>query len=208
MFYNIKCVFLLCLIFKLKTYSISLRHRNYIESIFMKRLTQQQAEEQCRLLRLKRNADTQEADAIYQQTIQTLFDAYTEESKRLDSEIIRLKSEVTKQRGEMAEAWKKAMSDAIANRAMGIVVAPYKERIAQLSLDIDVIKSEKKYLTQHYEHNRRVAVGIRDAALREAQEAYHIDRMQVMENVVTKQPDYWREKYEALKAEMEMKEAV
>ena len=71
-----------------------------------------------------------------------------------------------------------------------------------------MIKSEKKYLTQHYEHNRRVAVGIRDAALRDAQEAYHTDRMQVMENVITKQPNYWREKYEALKAEMEMKEAV
>lgn len=174
----------------------------------MEQLTQQQAEEKCRLLRLKRNSDTQQADAIYQKTIQTLFDTYTEESKRLDSEIIRLKSEVAKQRSEMAEAWKKAMSDDIANRAMGIVVAPYKERIAQLSLDIDVIKSEKKYLTQHYEHNRRVAVGIRDAALRNAQETYHTDRMLVMENVITKQPNYWREKYEALKAEMEMKEAV
>lgn len=174
----------------------------------MERLTQQQAEEKCRLLRLKRNSDTQQADAIYQKTIQTLFDTYTEENKRLDSEIIRLKSEVAKQRSEMAEAWKKAMFDDIANRAMGIVVAPYKERIAQLSLDIDVIKSERKYLTQHYEHNRRVAVGIRDAALRNAQEAFHTERMQVMENVITKQPNYWREKYEALKAEMEMKEAV
>lgn len=169
----------------------------------MEQLTQQQAEEQCRLLRLKRNSDTQEADAIYQKTIQTLFDTYTEESKRLDREIIRLKSEVTKQRSEMAEVWKKAMSDDTSNRAMGVVVAPYKERIAQLSLDIDVIKSEKKYLTQHYEHNRRVAVGIRDAALRNAQEAYHTDRMAVMENVVTKQPNYWREKYEALKKQME-----
>lgn len=174
----------------------------------MEQLTQQQAEEKCRLLRLKRNSDTQQADAIYQKTIQTLFDTYTEESKRLDSEIIRLKSEVAKQRSEMAEAWKKAMSDNIANRAMGIVVAPYKERIAQLSLDIDVIKSERKYLAQHYEHNKRVAVGIRDAALRNAQEAYHTERMLVMENVITKQPNYWREKYEALKAEMEMKEAV
>lgn len=169
----------------------------------MKRLTQQQAEEQCRLLRLKRNADTQQADAIYQQTIQTLFDTYTEESKRLDSEIIRLKSEVAKHRSEMAEAWKKAMYDDIANRAMGIVVAPYKERIAQLSLDIEVIKSERKYLVRQYEHNRRVAVGIRDTALRNAQEAYHTDRMLVMENVTTKQPDYWREKYEALKKQME-----
>ena len=45
------------------------------------RITQVQAEEQCRLLRLKRNAATQQADTVYQKTMQSLFDNYTEELK-------------------------------------------------------------------------------------------------------------------------------
>ena len=59
------------------------------------RITQVQAEEQCRLLRLKRNAATQQADTVYQKTMQSLFDNYTEELKRLDERIVTYRYKIT-----------------------------------------------------------------------------------------------------------------
>lgn len=96
-----------------------------------KRLTQVQAEEQCRLLRLKRNAATQQADTVYQKTMQSLFDNYTEELKRLDERIVTYRYKITTLRTEMAEAWDKAVSEGKdeVRGAMGILMAPFKEKI-------------------------------------------------------------------------------
>ena len=175
-----------------------------------KRLTQVQAEEQCRVLRLKRNADTQQADTVYQKTMQSLFDTYTEELKRLDEKIVTYRSKIATLRTEMAEAWDKAIREGKDEKrgAMGILMAPYKEKINTYQTKLESVRNERKYLTEHYAHNKRVAVGVRDTALREAQEAYHSDRMLVMAQVAEKQPDYWKQKYEELKASLEAKEAV
>jgi hypothetical protein len=104
----------------------------------------------------------------------------------------------------MAEAWDKAVSEGKneVRGSMGILMAPYKEKINSYQTKLESVRNERKYLSEHYAHNKRVAVGIRDAALREAQEAYHSDRMLVMAKVATKQPEYWREKYEELKAKL------
>ena len=96
-----------------------------------KRLTQVQAEEQCRLLRMKRNAATQQADTVYQKTMQSLFDNYTEELKRLDERIVTYRYKITTLRTEMAEAWDKAVSEGKdeVRGSMGILMAPFKEKI-------------------------------------------------------------------------------
>ena len=168
------------------------------------RITQVQAEEQCRLLRMKRNAATQQADTVYQKTMQSLFDNYTEELKRLDEKIVTYRYKITTLRTEMAEAWDKAVSEGKdeVRGSMGILMAPYKEKINTYQTKLESVRNERKYLSEHYAHNKRVAVGVRDAALREAQESYHSDRMLVMAKVATKQPEYWREKYEELKAKL------
>ena len=168
------------------------------------RITQVQAEEQCRLLRLKRNAATQQADTVYQKTMQSLFDNYTEELKRLDEKIVHYRSKITTLRTEMAEAWDKAVSEGKdeVRGSMGILMAPFKEKINTYQTKLESVRNERKYLSEHYAHNKRVAAVVRDAALREAQEAYHSDRMLVMAKVETKQPEYWREKYEELKAKL------
>ena len=175
-----------------------------------KRLTQVQAEEQCRLLRMKRNAATQQADTVYQKTMQSLFDNYTEELKRLDERIVTYRYKITTLRTEMAEAWDKAVSEGKdeVRGAMGILMAPFKEKINTYQTKLESVRNERKSLSEHYAHNKRVAVGVRDAALREAQEAYHSDRMLVMEQVAEKQPDYWKQKYEELKASLATKESV
>ena len=53
------------------------------------------------------------------------------------------------------------------------------------------------------EHNRSVAVSIRDNATRNAKDEFETERMNVMAKVATKQPDYWKQKYEELKKQME-----
>lgn len=170
-------------------------------------MTQQQAEEQCRLLRMKRNAATQDADAIYQKTIQTLFDTYTEESKRLDNKIIEVKKQIADVRVRMSQAWDKAEAYRKAKGeerpCMGTIVAPFKLQISELEAEFCTLRNERKYLTQQYEHNRRVAVGIRDNIIREAREHFLFERMSIMEHVATKQPEYWKQKYEELKKQVE-----
>lgn len=170
-------------------------------------MTQQQAEEQCRLLRMKRNAATQDADAIYQKTIQTLFDAYTEELKRLDSRFTEVRKQLAEVRVRMSEAWNKAEAERKAKGedriSLGIVVAPFKLQISELESELLTIRNERKYLTEHYTHNRRVAVSVRDNIIREAREHFNMERMSIMEHVITKQPDYWRQKYEDLKKQVE-----
>ena len=86
--------------------------------------------------------------------------------------------------------------------AMGILMAPFKEKINTYQTKLESVRNERKYLSEHYAHNKRVAVGVRDAALREAQEAYHSDRMLVMAQIAEKQPDFWREIFEELKASL------
>ena len=105
----------------------------------------------------------------------------------------------------MAEAWDKAASEGKneIRGAMGIITSPFKEKINTYQTKLESVRNERKYLTEHYAHNKRVAVGVRDTALREAQEAYHSDRMLVMAQVAEKQPDYWKQKYEELKKQLE-----
>ena len=175
-----------------------------------KRLTQVQAEEQCRLLRMKRNAATQQADTVYQKTMQSLFDNYTEELKRLDERIVTYRYKITTLRTEMAEAWDKAVSEGKdeVRGSMGILMAPFKEKINTYQTKLESVRNERKYLSEHYAHNKRVAVGVRDAAQSEASEAFQSERMLIMSKVATKQPEYWKKKYEELKASIEVKEAV
>ena len=169
-----------------------------------KRLTQVQAEEQCRLLRMKRNAATQQADTVYQKTMQSLFDNYTEELKRLDERIVTYRYKITTLRTEMAEAWDKAVSEGKdeVRGSMGILMAPFKEKINTYQTKLESVRNERKYLSEHYAHNKRVAASVRDASQREASEAFQSERMLIMAKVATKQPDYWKQKYEELKASL------
>lgn len=123
------------------------------------RITQVQAEEQCRLLRLKRNTATQQADTVYQKTMQSLFDNYTEELKRLDEKIVTYRYKITTLRTEMAEAWDKAVSEGKdeVRGSMGILMAPFKEKINTYQTKLESVRNERKYLSEHYAHNKRVA---------------------------------------------------
>ena len=170
----------------------------------MKALTQGQAEEQCRQLRLKRNAKVQEADRIYRKTLDTLFETFTEEVKRLDEKIVTYRYKITTLRTEMAEAWDKSASEGKneIRGAMGIITSPFKEKINTYQTKLESVRNERKYLSEHYAHNKRVAASVRDAAQREASEAFQSERMLIMAKVATKQPDYWKQKYEELKASL------
>lgn len=169
--------------------------------------TQQQAEEKCRVLRMKRNSDTQQAEAVYQKTINQLFETYTEEIKRLDSEIASTRKQINEVRFEMSQAWAQKEQERIERGeqrpCMGSVVLPYKVQISDLTERLESLKNDRKYTQQHYEHNRSVAVSIRNNATRNAKDEFETERMNVMAKVATKQPDYWKQKYEALKKQME-----
>ena len=155
----------------------------------MKALTQGQAEEQCRQLRLKRNAKVQEADRIYRKTLDTLFETFTEEVKRLDAEIIRLKKEIAQEHCKMNEAWEQYWNlhkDDEEKPVMGVVINPFKMRISELQVTMEQFINDRKYTRELYSHNRRIASNIKESANRDAEEEYLNECAIIMAQVVRK----------------------
>lgn len=155
----------------------------------MKALTQGQAEEQCRQLRLKRNAKVQKADRIYRKTLDTLFETFTEEVKRLDAEIIRLKKEIAQEHCKMNEAWDKHWNehkDDTEKPVMGVVVNPFKMRISELQVSMEQFINDRKHARELYSHNRRIASNIKESANRDAEEEYLNERSAIMAQVIRK----------------------
>ena len=155
----------------------------------MEVLTQCQAEEQCRLLRLKRNAKVQEADRIYRKTLDTLFETFTEEVKRLDAEIIRLKKEIAQEHCKMNEAWEQHWNlhkDDEEKPVMGVVINPFKMHISELQVTMEQFINDRKHARELYSHNRRIASNIKESANRDAEEEYLNERSAIMAKVVRK----------------------
>lgn len=173
----------------------------------MEYLTQLQAEELCRILRMEHDAEVQEAYNVYKKTIDSLRNQYTEAIESMDKTILEYKRDIAKEKEAMSTEWNRVFMESKqkgeALPAMGVVVAPFKKRINDLSFRLLEAQNERGYMKERYEHNCFVARDVKESACREAKERYHADRMKVMEQVVTKQPDYWRQKYEELKKQME-----
>lgn len=156
---------------------------------YMKTLIQGQAEEQCRQLRLKRNSKVQEADRIYRKTLDTLFETFTEEVKRLDAEIIRLKKEIAQEHCKMNEAWESHWNlhkDDDEKPVMGVVINPFKMRISELQVIMEQHINDRKHTRELYSHNRRIASNIKESANRDAEEEYLNERAVIMAQVYRK----------------------
>lgn len=155
----------------------------------MRTLTQGQAEEQCRQLRLKRNAKVQEADRIYRKTLDTLFETFTEEVKRLDELIIDLKKQIAQEHCKMNEAWDKHWNehkDDAEKPVMGVVINPFKMRISELQVTMEQYINDRQHLREQYRHNRRIASNVKECSNREAEEEYLNERAIIMAKVVRK----------------------
>jgi len=171
----------------------------------MEQLTQAQAEEQCRALMLQRNQAIQAADALYQETIQSLYHAHIVATQRLGNEIIRLKSEICRTRAEMSEVWSEvwnAHKDDEKEPVMGTVVNPFKLKIGELSAQLQACIHERKQLTEEYHHRRSMAGYSREKTNRDMKLWYQAESTKIMQNVCTRKAEYWRKKYEELKAQM------
>lgn len=155
----------------------------------MSNLTQVQAEEQCRILRLKRNAKVQEADRDYRKEIDRLFSEFSAEVEKLDDEIIRLKAEIAQVRYDMNVAWDKHYNlhkDDEKEPVMGIIVNPFKLKISELQLQMETIINSKNHLRELYKHNRALAAHNRECINRDAEDEYINARTLVMEQVVSR----------------------
>lgn len=155
----------------------------------MSNLTQVQAEEQCRILRLKRNAKVQEADRSYREEISRLFREFQEAVKKMDEEIIHLKSQIAQVRYDMNVAWDNHYNlhkDDEKEPVMGIIVNPFKLKISELQLQMEAIINTKNHLRDCYKHNRALAAHNRECINRDAEDEYINARTLVMEQVVSR----------------------
>lgn len=155
----------------------------------MSNLTQVQAEEQCRILRLKRNAKVQEANRSYREEISRLFREFQEAVKKMDEEIIHLKSQIAQVRYDMNVAWDNHYNlhkDDEKELVMGIIVNPFKLKISELQLQMEAIINTKNHLRDCYKHNRALAAHNLECINRDAEDEYINARTLVMEQVVSR----------------------
>ena len=177
-----------------------------INNVFMeKKLTQAQAEEQCRILRLKRSEAVRKADEKYETTIQKLFEQYKDDCAELETLILNKRAEIGATRIAMTKEYDEKYSEQCKNNetpVMGIVIAPYKERLEVLQAELNKLNSQLKMCKEKYRYDKQMASIEKERANREAADVYLTERTELFSNVSSDQEN-WKQKYEELKKQME-----